>query len=155
MTGALKSFVSEIMPQFTDELTLEQPLAGKKVLFAEDQEHLRTIIVMMLEELGADVVPVGDGRSVLEQYQSNFQGIDLILMDVKMGGLAGPEAYQQLLKMDPEVRVVLTSGTPPDDDLVDLLQRHRGGFIEKPFNLAHLGNVLQKVLLGECTVESI
>ena len=143
------------MPQFTDELTCEQPLAGKKVLFAEDQEHLRTIIVMMLEELGADVVPVGDGRSVLELYQSNLKGIDLVLMDVKMSGLAGPETYQKLLELDPGVRVVLTSGTPPDADLVDLLQKNRGGFIEKPFNLAHLGDVLQKVLLGEHAVESL
>ncbi len=143
------------MPQFTDELTCEQPLAGKKVLFAEDQEHLRTIIVMMLEELGADVVPVGDGRSVLELYQSNVKGIDLVLMDVKMSGLAGPETYQKLLELDPGVRVVLTSGTPPDADLVDLLQKNRGGFIEKPFNLAHLGDVLQKVLLGEHAVESL
>ena len=38
------------MPHFTDEIEVEQPLAGKKVLFAEDQEHLRTIIVMMMEE---------------------------------------------------------------------------------------------------------
>lgn len=143
------------MPQFTDELTLEQPLAGKKVLFAEDQEHLRTIIVMMLEELGADVLPVGDGRSVLQLYQSDLHGIDLVLMDVKMAGLAGPETYQRLLEMDPGVRVVLTSGTPPDADLVDLLQKNRGGFIEKPFNLAHLGDVLQKVLLGEHAVESM
>ena len=143
------------MPQFTDELTVEQPLAGKKVLFAEDQEHLRTIIVMMLEELGADVVPVGDGRSVLEQYESNLHAIDLILMDVKMSGLAGPETYQRLLEIDPGVRVVLTSGTPPDDELVDLLEKHRGGFIEKPFNLSHLGDILQKVLHGEHAVGSI
>ena len=100
LTGAPKSFVSESMPQFTDELTLEQPLAGKKVLFAEDQEHLRTIIVMMLEELGADVLPVGDGRSVLEHYETHLHGIDLILMDVKMSGLAGPETYERLLQMD-------------------------------------------------------
>lgn len=142
------------MPQFTDELTFEQPLAGKKVLFAEDQEHLRTIIVMMLEELGADVLPVGDGRSVLQLYQSDLHGIDLVLMDVKMAGLAGPETYQKLLEIDPGVRVVLTSGTPPDADLVDLLQKNRGGFIEKPFNLAHLGDVLHKVLLGEHALET-
>ncbi len=136
------------MPQFTDEPVCEQPLAGKKVLFAEDQEHLRTIIVMMLEELGASVVPVGDGRSVLKEYVSDLHGIDLVLMDVKMS-----ETFQKLIEIDPAVRVVLTSGTPPDADLVDLLQKYRGGFIEKPFNLAHLGNVLHKVLHGEHAVD--
>ncbi len=136
------------MLQFTDELSHEQPLAGKKVLFAEDQEHLRTIIVMMLKELGADVIPVGDGSSVLQHYKDDYEDIDLVLMDVKMSGLAGTETFQRLIEMDPAVKVVLTSGTTPDEDIMDLLQKHKGGFIEKPFNLSLLGDVLQQVLQG-------
>ena len=142
------------MPEFTDDLNVEQPLSGKRILFAEDQEHLRTIIVMMLEELGADVVSVGDGNSVLSEYGRNVNGIDLVLMDIKMSGLAGTETYERLIEMDPSVKVVLTSGTPPDARLITVLEQRRGGFIEKPFNLAHLGDVLSKVLHGEHVVVS-
>jgi CheY-like chemotaxis protein len=154
LTQPEKRFVSKNMPKFTDDLKLEQPLIGKRILFAEDQEHLRTIIVMMLEELGADVVSVGDGTSVLYEYSRNTEGIDLVLMDIKMSGLAGTETYERLMEMDPEVKVVLTSGTPPDAHLITVLEGRRGGFIEKPFNLAHLGDVLCRVLQGEHVVLS-
>jgi two-component system, cell cycle sensor histidine kinase and response regulator CckA len=142
------------MHQFTDELVAEQPLAGKKVLFAEDQEHLRTIIGMMIEELGADVVPVEDGNNVIERYSADIGGIDLVLMDIRMTGLGGSDTFKRLVEIDPTVKVVLTSGTPPDTDLVDMLIKHHGGFIEKPFNLDHLGKVLSKVLAGEHIVQS-
>ncbi len=140
------------MPIFTDELNSDHPLVGKRILFAEDQEHLRTIIVMMLEELGADVVPVGDGKSVLNEYGRDTSAIDLVLMDIKMSGLAGTETYERLLEIDPGVKVVLTSGTPPDPALLSVLEQRRGGFIEKPFNISHLGNVISKVLQGEHVV---
>jgi DNA-binding NtrC family response regulator len=143
------------MHHFTDELSSEQPLAGKTVLFAEDQEHLRTIIGMMIEELGADVLPVEDGSNVIEEYSSDSQGIDLVLMDIRMSGLGGSETFKRLIEIDPSVRVVLTSGTPPDSDVVDLLAEHNGGFIEKPFNLDGLGSVLLRVLAGEHVVESL
>ena len=143
------------MHQFNDELNVEQPLLGKRVLFAEDQEHLRTIIVMMIEELGAEVLPVEDGTSVLTHYSSDVQGIDLILMDIKMSGLGGRDTFIKLVEIDPGVRVVLTSGTPPDKELIDLLKKHNGGFLEKPFNLAHLSVVLSKVLAGEHVVQSL
>ena len=142
------------MPKFTDDLNADQPLNGKQILLAEDQEHLRTIIVMMLEELGADVVSVGDGNGVLKEYKQNSEKIDLVLMDIKMSGLAGTDTFERLLEMDPSVRVVLTSGTPPDAALLSMLEEKKGGFIEKPFNLANLAEVLCRVLNGEHVVFS-
>ncbi len=142
------------MHQFTDELIAEQPLVGKKVLFAEDQEHLRTIIGMMIEELGADVLPVEDGENVIEEYSADVEGIDLVLMDIRMSGLGGSDTFKRLIEIDPRVKVVLTSGTPPDTDLIDMLAKYRGGFIEKPFNLDHLSEVLRKVLAGEHVIQS-
>ncbi len=143
------------MHHFADELTVEQPLRGKRVLLAEDQEHLRTIIVMMIEELGAEVLSVEDGTSVLHHYSNDMDGIDLILMDIKMEGLGGRDAFVRLVELDPSVRVVLTSGSPPDNELIDLLQKHKGGFLEKPFNLANLSGVLSRVLAGEHIILSL
>ena len=51
--------------------------------------------------------------------------------------------------------MVLTSGTPPEKELFEMLEKHNGGFIEKPFNIAHLGAVLTKVLAGEHVVQSM
>jgi DNA-binding NtrC family response regulator len=143
------------MQHFEDELAVEQPLRGKRVLLAEDQEHLRTIIVMMIEELGAEVLSAEDGNSVLHQYSEDKKGIDLVLMDIKMDGLGGRDAFLRLVELDPSVRVVLTSGSPPDNELIALLQKHKAGFLEKPFNLANLSGVLSRVLSGEHVIVSL
>ena len=95
-----------------------------------------------------------DGNNVIERYSADIGGIDLVLMDIRMTGLGGSDTFKRLVEIDPHVKVVLTSGTPPDTDLVDMLIKHNGGFIEKPFNLDHLSKVLSKVLAGEHIVQS-
>ncbi len=139
------------MPQFSEDHE-DQPLGGKRILLAEDEERLRIIMAMMIEELGAEVIKVADGKSALDAYQRETDGIDLVLLDIRMTGLSGVAVFERLIELDPDVKVVLSSGVLPGDDLVEMLTRHRGGFIEKPFNLNRLAEVLTKVLSGESIV---
>ena len=139
------------MPQFSEDHE-DQPLEGKRILLAEDEERLRIIMAMMIEELGAEVIKVADGKSALDAYKRETDDIDLVLLDIRMTGLSGAAVFQHLVELDPDVKVVLSSGVLPDDDLVEMLTRHRGGFIEKPFNLSRLAEVLTKVLSGESVV---
>ncbi len=133
------------MPEFSEEFE-DRPLDGKKILLAEDQEGLRTIIGMMVEELGAEAITVADGQSAVDEYQRCGQEIDLVLLDLRMKGIGGPAAFEQLVEINPEVKVVFSSGVQPDDDLLELINHHNGGFLEKPFNLDRLGEVLIEVL---------
>ncbi|MCP4603078.1 MAG: response regulator [Proteobacteria bacterium] len=139
------------MPQFSEELD-DHPLEGKKILVAEDDERLRTIVAMMIEELGAEVISVEDGKSALDVYQQDPKEIDLVLLDMRMKGLSGAATSKRLLEFDPDVKVVLSSGVMPDDDIVDMLVEHGGGFVEKPFNLNRLSEIIGKVLNGEPTI---
>jgi two-component system, cell cycle sensor histidine kinase and response regulator CckA len=136
------------MPQFGDD-SGEQVLQGKKVLLAEDQERLRTIIAMMVEELGAEVISVENGQLAVDEYSRDTDGIDLVLMDMKMTPVDGVAAYKEMRQINPNVKVVLSSGMRPDEDLTEVLERNNAGFIEKPFNLALLGEVLASVLRGK------
>ena len=143
------------MPQFPEDLDEDfddRPLEGKKILLAEDEERLRIIVAMMIEELGAEVITVADGKSALDEYSRSAGSIDLVILDMRMKGLSGGTTFKLLLDFDPDVKVVFSSGIRPDDDLLDLLIKHRAGFIEKPFNLTRLGEVLSKVLAGEAVV---
>jgi len=142
------------MPQFPEDLE-NRPLEGKRILLAEDEERLRTIVAMMIEELGAEVVPVSDGLSALDAYRGSSSEVDLVLLDMRMSGLSGATTFKRLLELDPDVKVVLSSGVLPDDDLVEMLVKHGCGFIEKPFNLDKLGDVLGKVLGGESVIQTL
>ncbi len=138
------------MPHFVEEQN-GQPLSQKKILFADDNTHLRTLVTMMLEELGADVTSVVDGKNALVLYAADPKAYDLVLLDVRMKGLDGRSTFDKLLEMDPSVKVVLYSGILPDKELKEKLRDHGGGFIEKPFNLEGLEKVLMKVPTGTAT----
>ena len=132
MTRGAKSFVSKNMHQFTDELLTEQPLVGKKVLFAEDQEHLRTIIGMMIEELGADVLPVEDGKNVIEEYSADISGIDLLTLIKK----------EQRLK---DIPVVILTGSNEDQDIQKCYDLGASSYLVKPISNGALMLVVEKL----------
>jgi CheY-like chemotaxis protein len=127
----------------------QQPLAGRTVLLAEDEERLRLIVSMMIEELGAEAIAVEDGESALAAYERRGEQIDLVMLDLRMKGMSGPEALGRMRQLDPDVKVVMVSGYLPDDDILRELAAIRGGFLEKPFHVERLAEVLTSVLGGD------
>jgi CheY-like chemotaxis protein len=130
----------------------QQPLAGRTVLLAEDEERLRLIVSMMLEELGAETIAVEDGESALREYEDRGGQIDIVMLDLRMKGMNGPEALERLCQLDPAVKAVMISGYLPDDDILRRLAAIRGGFLEKPFHVERLAEVLTTVLGGEAVI---
>lgn len=133
----------------------DKPLDGRTVLLAEDEERLRIIVAMMIEELGAEVITAADGMSALDAYRQHSGEVDLVLLDMRMTGLSGTTTFEKLLEINPHVKVVLSSGVSPDEHVVSMLEQKKGGFIEKPFNLDRLGEVLHKVLNGESAIRRL
>jgi two-component system, cell cycle sensor histidine kinase and response regulator CckA len=126
----------------------DRPLEGRTVLVAEDEARLRTILVMMIEELGASVVAVSDGEAAVAEYRQRMPGVALVVLDLRLKGVGGAQAYRELLEIDPGVKVVISSGVVPDEDILETLGSHGGCFIEKPFNLKKLEDALVSVLEG-------
>ena len=149
----LKSVLINHMRQFAGEFE-NKPFEGYTILLAEDEARLRTIITMMLEELGAEVISVSDGKSALEEYYRRKEEVDLVLLDMRMSGLSGTTTFEQLVEFDHQVKVVLSSGVAPDESELETLTRYRGGFIEKPFNLEQLEEVLSNVLKGNPSIQT-
>ena len=150
----LKSVLINHMPKLDGDIE-DQPLEGLTILLAEDEQRLRTIVAMMIEELGATVLTVADGKSALETYFQRKDEIDLVVLDMRMTGLSGASTFEQLVEFNPQVKVVLSSGVSPEDSLLETLTKHKGGFIEKPFNLEQLAQVLSAVLKGQPTIKTL
>jgi len=119
---------------------------GLRILVADDEERLRFVMCMMLEELGAEVVAVDDCEKALELYSAPGRGFDVVVLDLRMKGIGGAAAFREILSHDPTARVALSSGIPPDDDLLAELRRHNCAFIEKPFDIGQLARVLGGLL---------
>jgi PAS domain S-box-containing protein len=118
---------------------------GTTILLVEDDEIMRSLTRQLLREQGYNVVEATNGKSALEWVQSHAGQYDLLLTDVVMPGMSGPELASHLIGMRPTLKVVYMSGYTGEliagrDTLKD------GVLIEKPFTRRALLNALHQAL---------
>ena len=116
------------------------------ILVAEDEAILRGLLRRWLENLGFRVLETRDGLEALEVYQQHQQEISLLLLDYKMPRLDGVEALLELRKLDPQVRVILSSGYTEERAIEEHGDAGWAGFLQKPYDQTELKDAIQKVL---------
>ena len=116
------------------------------VLLADDEETLRTLGKLMLERLGFETVLAADGREALAQYAEHRDRIVLVILDLTMPHMNGEEAFRALREMDPDVRILLSSGYAENDLAARFAGKGPAGFIQKPYTLATLREKMQEAL---------
>ncbi len=102
----------------------------------------------MLEQLGCQAVTAASGREALEIYSA--RAFDLVILDMIMPGLGGGETYDRLKQLNPDVRVILSTGYSCTGQAAEIMSRGCNGFIQKPFNLQALSAKIHEVLSREC-----
>ena len=90
--------------------TLAPDAKSATILLVEDDEIMRRLTRQLLEELGYAVVEANDGKAALEWVRSNPGRIDLVLTDVIMRNMSGPELVKELSGSNPGLKVVFMSG---------------------------------------------
>jgi CheY-like chemotaxis protein len=119
---------------------------GTTILLVEDDELMRHLTLQTLEEHGYSVLEAKDGKSALEVLQTHPGGIDLLLTDVVMRGISGPELVIRLRKAQPDLKVVYMSGYT--GELIGEHELLDGNvtLLEKPFSRATLLNTVHIAL---------
>ncbi len=110
---------------------------GVTILLAEDDTIMRKLTRRMLEEHGYKVLEAESGAAALSRISTDHQSIELVLTDVVMKGMNGPELVLRLMDSHPEIKVVYMSGYTGE------LVAHQGvdgsiRLLEKPFTRAAL-----------------
>jgi PAS domain S-box-containing protein len=116
------------------------------VLLIDDDPHVRRVAVEMLARLGLQVLTAAHGQEGLEIFRAKGEGIDCVLLDLTMPGIGGEEVFQEMRRLRPEVRVVLSSGYDEQDATQQFVGQDLAGFIQKPYTVAKLQEVLNRVL---------
>jgi two-component system cell cycle sensor histidine kinase/response regulator CckA len=127
----------------------DAPLArGKEtLLIAEDEAPLRAILARTLEELGYRVIEAEDGERALLEFERRAGEIDLVLLDVVMPKLGGPESYARMKAIHPATRVLFTTGYAPHSAQVNALVEREGHLVlGKPFKLQELTEKVREAL---------
>ncbi len=117
----------------------EQPhLEGLHILIIDDEAALRTLTSDLLSGLGCRVHTVADGLAGIEYVMDHHEDLDLVILDMIMPRLNGPDTFQALQAINPDLRILLASGYTHHDDAQRLLQQGAVGFLAKPYGLKDL-----------------
>lgn len=119
---------------------------GETVLVIDDEEAVRDVTAQMLNRLGYRVLVASGGREGLSMFQSEYEHIDLVLLDMVMPDMGGVEVLARLKAFDPRVQVILASGYSIEEQNKDILAGGARSFIQKPYRLAELSKKIREVL---------
>ena len=134
---------------------IPKPLARQfgRVLLMDDDEAIRLTAAALLQRLGVEAVPVDDGAQVLREYaaaRAAGRPYDLVILDLTVpGGMGGRETMEQLLRMDPQVRALVSSGYSSDPVLAHYRAHGFLGLVPKPYDIEELARVIHAALKGE------
>jgi CheY-like chemotaxis protein len=117
------------------------------VLVVEDETILRTAVSKMLRKEGFSVIEAGDGNTAANLFRANESSVDVVLLDVTIPGLSGREIVEELRRIRPDVKIVLTSAFSQDRSLLLTGGQQQWGYIRKPYQFSELTRLLQKACL--------
>jgi len=100
----------------------------------------------LLRYLGYSVIKARGGREAVDIFNSNYDQIGLVILDLIMPDVGGEIVFDTLVKIKKDVKVVISSGYGIDDKTRELIERGCKGFIQKPFDIKDLSLMISKVL---------
>jgi signal transduction histidine kinase/CheY-like chemotaxis protein len=119
------------------------------ILLVDDEEMIRSVAEEMIQVLGYSVITANDGREAVDTYRAQKEQIDLVILDLIMPGLGGGETFDQLKLINPDVKVLLSSGYSIDGQASSIIKRGCRGFIQKPFSLQALSQKINQTIASE------
>ena len=131
-----------------DVKTIEEKVMNGQgnILLVDDEEMVLEIGVKMLEYIGYEAIGASGGKNAMESYQTNKDRIDLVILDMIMPDLSGGMVYDRMKAINPDVKVLLSSGYNIDARAKEILGKGCNGFIQKPYNLEKLSMGIREIL---------
>ena len=120
--------------------------AGGTILVADDEEMVRNLARRLIERAGFSVLTAADGAQAVQLYRQHQAEIALVLLDLTMPRMDGQEAFRELRRISPSVRVVVSSGYSEEDATERFAGLGLTGFIRKPYQHGELIAALKKAL---------
>lgn len=117
--------------------------SGLRILFADDEAHLRDLMQMELPRLGHEVTVCPDGASALKALEKG--SYDAALLDLRMPGLTGIEVLGKVRQISPETQVIILTGHATVDTAVQALRLGAFDYLTKPCKWAELEILLNRV----------
>jgi len=125
----------------------ESKTAGgnETILVVEDEEVVLNLAKTILEKSGYNVITAEDGRKGLDEYVRNGEIIDLVILDLTMPELSGEMVFEEMLKLNKNVRVIISSGHGDEETRRGVLALAKG-HVNKPYKMKDLIRTVKSAL---------
>jgi CheY-like chemotaxis protein len=138
----------ETLPSYEIPAT---PMTGQgKVLVMDDDGNIRDVLCRMLSRLGYETDSASDGAQAIEKFIEAMESgktFDAVILDLTVpGGMGGKETIENLLRIDPQVKAIVSSGYSDDPVMANYQKFGFSGVIPKPHRVVELGRLLHRVI---------
>lgn len=120
-------------------------MKAKVILLVDDEASIRAMAEEGLPLFGYEVLTASSGEEALEVFAEHRTRIALVVLDLLMPGMGGERCFEELKRIAPEVKVILTSGRSVPTKLLE----RASGLLAKPFSLRSLVEAIEKALGSE------
>jgi DNA-binding NtrC family response regulator len=122
---------------------------GKKtILLVDDDDHVRDLAERILKRAGYDVRTAANGQEALQVYNRESGNIVLVILDLIMPQMGGKECLQELLKINAQARVLISTGASAADEVEEAVKPYAQGCVNKPYEINQLLQAV-RCALGE------
>ena len=115
------------------------------ILVVDDEYPIRITLSFILRQAGYTVITAEDGVEGINAYQTALDSVDLIILDLNMPRMNGRDVFFQIRKINPEARILVSSGYS-SENVNDILRCGRCGFISKPYQRNELLTAILDIL---------
>jgi PAS domain S-box-containing protein len=128
------------------KLSPDIPGGTETILVVDDEKMILSAGRALLEKIEYRVFTADCGRKALSIYEADQAEIDLIVLDMVMPDMSGADTYDRLKKINPAVKVLLSSGYSINGQAAEILDRGCNGFIQKPFTMIAFSQKVREIL---------
>ncbi len=133
------------VPDVVEEVEVASPGTGT-ILLVDDEDILRQTGALLLQQMGYTVIVAEDGGEAVSLYQQHQDEIDCVLLDIVMPVMNGKEAFEQIRRLNPQAKVIITSGFTRDVSVDQMVAEGAAGYMMKPFNRHYLQKTMNQVM---------
>ena len=147
---ATEKEISKINPDkrlaIREKSSVDQIKKGLTVLVVDDDDRILSVLTNILSKTECRALVAPSGESAIDLYKKNRDNIDLVILDMIMPDMYGGVAYSKIREINPDVKVLLTSGLKMNNEAHNILNFGGVGFLQKPFTVKALFEEINVIL---------
>jgi len=125
---------------------VETTRGEETILVVDDDKMIRDLAVEMLSQSGYTVITAPSGETAIEAFRKQSNRIALVILDLIMPGMDGKRCLYELLRFNPEARIIIASGYVDQELGTEMLKLGAKGLVGKPYDIARMLKVVRTTL---------